>query len=603
MFLVDKILLFAAILTLLSIASSKISARFGVPVLVLFLGLGMLAGDEGLGGVAFENYTLAHGVGTLALALILLDGGLSTPMSSIRLTWKPSLLLATVGVLITAVVTGVAAWWILGIPMLEGLLLGSIVGSTDAAAVFAILRSGGIRLPHKLGATLEFESASNDPMAIFLTVGLIEVITGRIGLGPGLLGLLATQMAVGTVIGLAIGYGTVWLTNRINLESQGLYPILIGSCGLLAYGLAVLLGGSGFLAIYLTGVVLGNAKLVYQRGILRFHDAMAWLAQIVMFVVLGLLSFPSRLLDVAGQGLLIAAILIFVARPLAVLLTLLPLRVGFDKRELTFLSWVGLKGAVPITLATFPFLYGLQGAPLLFNVVFFVVLVSALVQGWSIPAVAARLGLQLPVEPSPPVSLEISSLRHVEGEVVDYTIAEVSRAAGRRVRDLALPSGAVIALIARGQAIIPPQGSTRIEAGDHVILVLSPGTRTLIDKVFSRKDTVLEELPEHVEFPLRSTTRIGELEACYGIQIDVPSDSTLDEAIRAKLAPAPAEPGQSVEFGPIALFVRAVGSTGRVEQVGMIIHPSADEPQSDNGLDEPAGEDDPRAVQAQSSED
>ncbi len=589
---IDKLLLISGFLILLSIASSKFSARFGVPVLVLFLALGMLAGEEGIGGIEFDNFVLAHGIGTMALALILFDGGLSTPLSAIRATWKPSLVLATVGVLITSVVTGLAATWILDVSLLQGMLLGSIIGSTDAAAVFAVLRSGGVRLPMRLSSTLEIESGSNDPMAIFLTIGLIEVLTGKMEFGPGLLQLFFLQMVAGTVIGLAVGSATVWLVNRIDLDAQGLYPILVSACGILAYGLAVSLGGSGFLAIYLAGIVIGNRRIASQRGVLLFHNAAAWLAQIVMFVVLGLLSFPSSLLDVAGQSLLIAAILILVARPLAVVMTVLPF--GFNRRELVFLSWVGLKGAVPITLATFPLMAQMPVAPLLFNVVFFVVLVSALVQGGTLPAMARRLGLQLPLQPPPPVTLEISSLRHIEGDIVDYTVVEDSPAAGLLVRDLGLPGGAVIAIIARGQQIIPPQGSTRILVGDHTILVLAPGTKPLVDKVFGRAEVRQHELPESVEFPLRGSTRVGELESFYGIRIDARSDSTLDEAIRTHLGlsqgEAEVELGRRVVFGPIALYVRGVGTRGQIEQVGMIIQPSTtdDDPPENRGRPVPS---------------
>jgi cell volume regulation protein A len=493
MFAIDSLILVAGPLILLSIVSSKLSARFGVPVLVLFMALGMLAGSEGIGGIEFENYALSQGIGTLALAVILFDGGLSTTTASIRVGWKPSLVLATAGVLITSVVTGLAAARILNLSRLEGLLLGSIVASTDAAAVFTILRTGGIRLPARLAATLEIESGSNDPMAIFLTIGLIEILSGRMALGPSLLGLFATQMVVGTLAGLAVGFAAVWLVNRINLDTAGLYPVLVGACGMLAFGLAAELRGSGFLAIYLAGIVLGNSRLVFRRGVLLFHDAAAWLAQIMMFVVLGLLSFPSRLFHVAGRGLLVAAILILVARPLAVVLTLLPFR--FPRRELAFLSWVGLKGAVPITLATFPFMFGLPRAALLFDVVFFVVIVSELIQGWTILLVARRLGVQLLVEPTPPLTLEISSLRHVKGDIVDYTIGPDSRAAGRLVRELGLPAGAVAAIVTREQTIIPPHGNTRILAGDHVILVLRPGLRPLVDQIFGRTDEGRDVLP------------------------------------------------------------------------------------------------------------
>lgn len=486
MFLVDAIILITGVLLLLGIVSSKVSARLGVPVLVLFLLLGMLAGSEGIGGLEFENYPLAQGIGTVALAMILFDGGLSTSLASLRIAWKPAMVLATWGVLLTAVITGLAAMWILKISLLEGLLLGSIVGSTDAAAVFAVLRSGGIGLPKRIAAVLEVESASNDPMAIFLTVGCIELLLKKVEFGPELLGLFATQMLVGGGFGLIGGLAAGWIVNRIELNASGLYPVLITACGLLTFGLAAQLGGSGFLAVYLAGVVIGNRPLVFGQGIRHFHDAIAWLSQIVMFVVLGLLCFPSRLIEVAGQGLLISSVLIFVARPLSIVLSAFPF--GFTGRELVFLSWVGLKGAVPITLATFPLMLATPAislqAGLIFDVVFFIVVVSAVVQGMSLTPMARWLGLECPREPDPPVTLEINSLRHVSGEVVDYAISADSHAVGKMVKDLGLPEGAVIAMIARDDQIVPPKGSTALHADDHVILVLRPGLRTAIDHIF-----------------------------------------------------------------------------------------------------------------------
>jgi cell volume regulation protein A len=513
---------------------------------------------------------VAHAIGTLALAVILFDGGLSTPVSSIRLTWRPAMVLATVGVLITAIITGLASAWILKVSVLEGLLLGSIVGSTDAAVVFAVLRYGGVHLPERLSSVLEVESGSNDPMAIFLTVGCIEVLIGNVPLGPGLLMLFFQQMALGAIVGLTIGYAAVWVVNRINLDAAGLYPILVSSCGLLAYGLAASLGGSGFLSIYLAGIYIGNSKIVFHRGIFLFHDAAAWLAQIVMFVVLGLLSFPSRLLGVAGQGLLIAAVLIVISRPTAVLLSLLPFR--YNVRELTFLSWVGLKGAVPITLATFPLMFGVKDANVIFDVVFFVVLTSALVQGWSLPLVARRLGLETPAPPEPPLTLEISSLRHVEGDIVDYTVGEGSHVAGRLVRDIALPDGVVIAILAREQQIIPPQGNTRILAGDHAILVLRPGTRPLVNRIFGRDSVQENELPASLEFPLRASITVGELEEFYGIKMDALPTQTLDEAMRGRLERDQVRQGGSVAFGPITLLIRELTEGGSIEHVGMVVH-------------------------------
>jgi cell volume regulation protein A len=531
----------------------------------------MLAGSEGIGGLAFDNYALAHGIGTVALAIILFDGGLSTPMASVRAAWKPAFVLAVPGVLITAAVTGVAAAWILNIPWLEGMLLGSLVGSTDAAAVFSILRFGGVRLPDRLASTLEIESGSNDPMAIFLTVSLIELLLGRMAPGLELLSLFLRQMSVGALGGLCVGYAAVYVVNRINLGAAGLYPVLVSAFGLLAYGLASTLGGSGFLAVYLAGIIIGNKRIVFQRGIFLFHDASAWLAQIVMFVVLGLLSFPSRLLSVAPQALLIAAALIFVARPLAVVLSLVPFR--FRWREQVFLSWVGLKGAVPITLATFPLLAEVQGAKLLFDVVFFVVVISALVQGWSLPVVARKLKLELPADPQAPITVEISSLRHVEGDIADYTVSEDSLAAGRLVRELALPVGAVIAIITRKDKIIPPQGNTQIEPGDHAVLVLSPGTRPLVNKIFARRGTKELLLPPSLEFPLRGTITVGELEEYYNIQMDVPDEHTLDQALRAQLGSGRTRLGAHIVFDKIALYVRGISGTGKIDRVGMVILP------------------------------
>ena len=573
MFLIDSLILGTGLLLLLGIASSKLSNRLGVPVLVLFLILGMVAGSEGLGGIPFENYKLAHAVGTLALALILFDGGLSTPISAVQMVWKPALLLATVGVLITAIVTGLAASWILNLTWMEGLLLGSIAGSTDAAAVFAVLRTGGVSLPRRLQSTLEVESGANDPMAIFMTIGCIEVLSGRMELGPSLIWLFILQMGVGLVIGLAVGAVAVWVVNRINLGTAGLYPVLVTAFGLLAFGLAAALGGSGFLAVYIAGIYVGNRRIVFQRGILLFHDASAWLSQIVMFVVLGLLSFPSRLWDVSGQGLLIAAVLILVARPIAVAAIAWPF--SFSWRELAFISWTGLKGAVPITLATFPLMFDTPHASLIFDAVFFVVVVSALIQGWSLPYAARLLGLEVPLVSRPPVTLEISSLRQVDGDIVDYTVGPLSRAAGRYIRDLALPEDVLIALIVRREQLIPPHGRTTIEVGDHVMVVLRPTLRPLIEQIFGDRSDSIADLPVDMEFPLRGTTRIRELEETYGIRLNADPDDTLDAAIRKQFA-RNAVPGDVTCFGPLRLHVRRVAGSGSIEQVGFTVLPAGE---------------------------
>lgn len=571
MFLVDQLILIGGILLLIGIISSKFSMRMGLPVLVLFLVVGMLAGSEGIGGIAFENFAVAHAIGTLALAAILFDGGLRTPVEAIRAVWKPSVLLATMGVLVTAVVTGVAAEYILDISLYHGLLLGSIAGSTDAAAVFSVLRSQGLRLQKRLAALLEFESGSNDPMAIFLTVGLIEVISGRMEMGPQLLQLFAMQMGIGIAVGLVVGWASVRVVNRINLSTAGLYPVLTGACGLVSFGAAAVLGGSGFLAIYITGIVLGNSRIVFQRGTFLFHDGLAWMGQISMFVVLGLLSFPSELLGVAVQGLLVAAVLIFVARPLAVVPLLLPF--GFNVREHVFISWVGLKGAVPIILATYPPLFGVAGGELIFNVVFFVVLISAITQGWTLPLFAERLGLQDEAIQESPVSLEITSLRDVDADIVEYTVGEETRATGRMLSELTLPEGVSVAMIARENTLIPPRGPTQIRAGDHVFVILRTETRPLVDRIFSRQPAVQKELPTLVEFPLMGKTTAADLWEFYGISLGTEGNRTLDEVIRERLGDNPPV-GASLFAGGLCLRVREV-ERGRITWAGLAIPDSS----------------------------
>lgn len=572
MFAVDRLILLAAVLVLAGVASSKFSSRLGLPVLLVFLGVGMLAGSEGIGGIEFEDYRLAHAVGTIALILILFDGGLRTPLSAFRSAAWPALSLATAGVLLTALVTGVAASLILGLSWLEGLLIGSIVGSTDAAAVFLVLRSQGVRIRGRLAATLEVESGANDPMAVFLTIGCLEVLLGRTDLGLGLVWLFVRQMALGAVFGVLIGWGIVRVVNRVNLTAGGLYPVLVSAGALLVYGLAATIGGSGFLAVYLAGLVVGNSRIVFERGIFVFHDALAWLAQIGMFVLLGLLSFPSQLMDVAGRGLLVAAVLVFVARPVAVAACLAPFR--FSRRELVFISWVGLKGAVPIVLATYPLLSSVPGASLSFNVVFFVVLVSAAAQGWTMPPLARALGLGLPPRPEPPATLEIAALRHVDSEIVDYPVDAESRAAGRRIRDLALPDGAVAALVARGRHVIPPHGDTELQVGDHVSLILRPEVRPIVDRLFAVAPAL--GLRPEVEFPLRGSTTVGEIKAMYEIAIDAPPDKTLDAVLREWLGDD-LEPGSQVTIGRVALYVRGVAE-GRVVRVGLALLGETEEP-------------------------
>jgi len=576
---INMIVFMIGTLLLLGIASSKFSSRIGMPVLVLFMGVGMLAGSEGLGRIAFEDYQFANSIGSVALALILFDGGLRTSLRSVHSAWRPALSLSTVGVLLTSVLTGFAAAWVLDMPMLHGVLLGAFVGSTDAAAVFSILRTSGLKLSQRLTATLEVESGSNDPMAIFLTVGLISLIMGTANSVGGIALLFILQFGVGGLVGVGICYASTWVVNRINLDYPGLYPILVLAFGLLAFGLAAVLGGSGFLAVYIAGIVLGNNSLVYRNGIFLFHDAAAWLGQIVLFVMLGMLSFSSRLVDVAMDGLVIALALIFIARPVAVALSAFPF--GFNLREMSFLSWVGLKGAVPITLATCPLLAGMEGGGLIFNVVFFVVLVSAVTQGWSLPLVARLLKLGMRSDSTTPVTVEINALRHVDGEIVEYRVASTSNVAGKALRNLALPYEVTVTLVVRGNEVIMPRGRTVLQPGDQVFVAMRRKIKPLMDCLFdSCADPVSLAPGQKIVF--RADLTIGQL--CGFFSLSCPTESTqqLGSLIEA------AKEGYPDRLGPF--LVTAGDDPGLVTLTYSLVEPapatSCNQVTSEKRLDE-----------------
>ncbi|EMH4043716.1 potassium/proton antiporter, partial [Providencia stuartii] len=538
---IEQLILLTSILILLGIFSSKLSARLGLPMLVMFLFIGMLAGEDGIGQIAFNNVNVSYAVGSLALALILFDGGLQTSVKSIRLVWKPAFTLATFGVLITAGITGLAAAYILGIPLLEGLLLGAIVGSTDAAAVFSLLRNAGIYLNERLQSTLEIESATNDPMAIFLTVGLLQLLMNQSASGSELLLLFVSQMGIGTLVGLSVGWISIKIINKIKLLATGLYPVLVAACGLLSFGLASNLQGSGFLSIFVTGVVIGNARFVFQRNTFLFHDGLAWLSQIIMFVMLGLLVNPSSLLEVWFEGLVIALVLTFIARPIAVVPVLKFFK--FSREEITLVSWVGLRGSVPIILAIFPFIYGLPGANLIFDVVFFVVLISATLQGSTLPYVARKLNLMQPPPLLPAATLDITAVDQIDADLVEYTLGEDCSAVGRRLSQLALPDQTVIAMITRGKSVLPPRGSTRLIADDHLFVVLKPENRLFLERLFSEQvspDLTPIELPTS-GLSLKGTTRLDEIYESYGILIDNENNQTLDQFIYSISANEPVQ--------------------------------------------------------------
>ncbi|MFH0255685.1 potassium/proton antiporter [Vibrio rumoiensis] len=568
MFVIDQLILLVAVLLVLGILSSKLSARLGLPLLVMFLIVGMLAGEDGPGGIYFDNAQIAHSLGSLALAIILFDGGLQTPITSIKQVWKPASVLATFGVLITTIITGVSAAYILNTSLLYGLLIGAIVGSTDAAAVFSLLRTAGIHINTRLKSTLEIESATNDPMAIFLTVGLLEIMTNKIEPGSGLIMLFVQQMGVGSLVGLVCGWLSIRIINNINLTTSGLYPVMVAALGLLSFGISANLGDSGFLAIFITGVVIGNSRFVFQRSTFLFHDGLAWLGQINMFVILGLLITPSSLLDVWFEGLLIAIVLTLIARPLAIF-PILKL-FGFNKRESALVSWVGLRGSVPIILAIYPLMYGLPNANLIFNVVFFVVLISATVQGSTLPLAARKLGLTIPPPPTPAATLEITTLGESETEIVQYQLGEDSRAAGRRLSQMALPDGCVVAMISRGTKVIPPRGSTLLLAGDHLFIMMAPNMRDFVDIACASINDAQDPTLYNTELLLKGFTKISDIQHSYGISLPATAHLSLAEFLHQLFE---GEPQQDVakEFEQVTLYVRDIVDN-RITTVGIVIN-------------------------------
>ncbi|MTW20760.1 potassium/proton antiporter [Allochromatium palmeri] len=573
--LTNHIILLGSAVVFVSVLASVVTARVGAPLLLVFLVMGMLFGEDGPGGITFDDVQLAHLLGNLALAVILFDGGLATSYKDFRVGLRPALGLATLGVLITTTLTGLFAVWWLELGWLEGLLLGAIVGSTDAAAVFSLLRSNGIELKQRVGATLEIESGSNDPMAIFLTIVLIELIRNNQG-NPGLTLLteFVRQMGLGTLFGLAGGFVLVWLVNRLKM-SAGLYPLAIMAGGLCLFGVTATLNGSGFLAIYLAGIVIGNRPLEARLEIKRFHDGLARLAQIGMFLMLGLLVTPSDLLPVAPDALLFALVLILIARPLAVWLCLLPFR--FPWREQVFIGWVGLRGAVPIILALFPLLAGLTLAPVIFNIVFFVVLVSLLIQGWTVIALARRLDLEVPPSTHLVQRVELDIPGQQELEFVGYRLAENAPiVVETSVAQTRLPPGSRLVAVLRDGRLLDQCGPVMARAGDHVYLLADPGDLAELDRLFVAAPET-ERLSERAffgEFVLDGAARLADLCAFYGLK--VPSDDgqlTLDALIRRELNAHPVV-GDRLQLDALELVVRAVDED-RITQVGLKL-PSAD---------------------------
>lgn len=478
-------ILAAAGLLIAGVIASKTSARLGVPSLLLFLGIGMLAGTDGLIGIEFDDFELARNFGIIALAYILFSGGLGTRFRDIRPVLGQGIALASIGVVITAGLLGGIAIVLLDISTQQGLPLGAVIASTDAAAVFSMLRSRGVRIDGKLASMLELESGSNDPAAVFLTLAIISVITTGETEPVRILGSFVVQMGVGALAGFVLARGAVWAINRLHLDHDGLYPVMTFGFVLLTLEGVNHIGGSGFLAVYVAGVTLAHYDYLHKRSLIRFHDAIAWLMQISMFVLLGLLVHPSRIPSVALPALAIAAVLMLVARPIAVVLTLLPFRMPV--REVGFVSWVGLRGAAPIILATFPVAAGVPGGEQLFVVVFFVVFTSVLVQGTSIPFAAKALGITAPPDARSTATGSFDTvITGDEGPQLHEILVEPSaHAVGCQLVDLALPQGVLIVLVRRGSESFMPQGSTVITARDQLLVAAEHEHQDQLEAAFA----------------------------------------------------------------------------------------------------------------------
>lgn len=472
---VENIILIGSLLLILSILAKKISSRLSVPALIIFLAVGMLAGSDGVLGIDFENYKVAEFIGVVALNFILFNGGLSTNWKSVQPILGQGLILSTLGVFLTAIGLGTFIWWLSphyidgGLTIYESLLLGSIVSSTDAAAVFSILRAKGLSLKHHLKPTLELESGSNDPMAYFLTIAFIGFVQNPDQSLWSIIPFFFQQIGLGAVCGIALAWIFKQVINKLNLGFGGIYPVFTIGVMFFTYSATNAVGGNGFLAVYLSGLFLGNQNLVNKQTILSMFDGSAWLMQIVLFITLGLLVNPSGLIPVIGFGMAVSAFLIIGARPIAVLLSLIPFKMPIQRRA--YISWVGLRGAVPIVFAIYPLNAGLEHADVFFNVVFFVSLTSVLIQGSTIPVVARWLGMSLPVEDRTKSPVELLLAEGANSFLREIHIPQGNPIIGKQVMDLGFPEKGIIAMISRNDEFLTPKGTTLIEPEDMLIVL------------------------------------------------------------------------------------------------------------------------------------
>ncbi|MGI6856556.1 potassium/proton antiporter [Mesorhizobium sp. 1B3] len=556
--------------------SSLIAFRFGAPLLLLFLGIGLATGTDGL-GIDFDNAHLAYFASSLALAVILFDSGFGTPVAALRHAALPAVSLATIGVAATTLIFGVAAYYVTAFSWLESFLLGAAVASTDAAAVFFLLRAGNLNIRERVRSTLEIESGSNDPIAIFLTITLVEVIAA--GTDPeaevlilDIIGGFVLQMAIGAAVGYLGGKAIVRLVDRLNLD-QGLLPIFVLTLSLAVFAAAGAIGGSGFLAVYLAGLVAGNSQIRAVAVLKRFQNGMSWLAQIIMFLVLGLFATPSQFGAILLSAILLGLFLIFVARPMAVWLCLLPFR--FPRNETAFISWVGLRGAVSILLAITPILGGLEHGRAIFNIAFIVVLVSLVVQGWTIGPIARRLGLVVPARLGPLNKVELELPGSAHHELLAYTVVPGSPVArGQRIPRWARPS-----LVVRDGRSMRFQDMGRLSAGDHVYIFVPDRYPRLLDRLFASKADVDPEDEDFFgAFAVDPARPADELALAYGAELsEAERRLSIDALIRERLA-GRVEYGDRVPMGPIELIVRDVDDKGRITGVGLSVEPAPPPP-------------------------
>ena len=571
--MVDAFYLFLLVGTILVLAaafSSLIAFRFGAPLLLVFLSIGLLAGEDGL-GIVFDNFALSYMLGSLALAIILFDSGFGTSFHSFRIAAAPALTLASVGVLVTASIFAVAAMFLLDFTWLEGLLLGSIVGSTDAAAVFFLLRIGGINIRDQVRSTLEVESGTNDPMAIFLTIALVEVIAsgqGIAGLDLGFLLLFAEEMLLGMILGLLGGMMIVWVLNHMTSD-RSLAPIFVLALALLVFAFTGTIGGSGFLAVYVAGIYAGNRKMFARQAIARFHEGLTWLAQIIMFLMLGLLATPSQFLGILAPAIALGLFLVFVARPLAVWLSLLPYQ--FTQQETGFVAWVGLRGAVSVLLAIMPVLGGLENGAVFFNVAFIIVMVSLLLQGWTIKPVAQKLGLIIPPRMGEIDKIELDLPGRSNHELLSYRVMNDSPIMrGERIPRWAMPS-----LVIRDGRSMRYQYAGRLQEGDQVYLFVTPPYIRLLDRLFASRLPVESDDEDFFgAFSVSPSRPARELDAAYGpgLLSAAEQNMTIADLMTYRLG-GRAEYADRVRFGSVVLIVRNLDEHDAIASVGVSLEP------------------------------